>query len=574
MLARRRGGALVCWSAVSEGGPEAPADRGPSRVDAGIGAALLGVGAAFVPVLSGVLGLAEPAGGDADLWGLYALNTPLGAPSAVPPAFPALVYLLHAATGLMPVPAAGLAAWIGAALVPPATYLLARGLGAGRALAIAAASLALLTPHTAALTTQAQPDTWVMLLLLCGALAVLAVRRWPGALGSSLLAVIAGTAPLWRSHGLVLAAVLLGLAPVLHGRLAWRGARVVAILGVLVLAPALFGQGAGTPWDQPWFTRVANAGAELRTSDVPVHARLEVPAEERDRIASYYHDGARFGLIRYHATRAIGGAPEAWALVVAALALTAVGGVGLRRLAPLAPLVAVLPALVVWSDPRHVAVALPVAFAAMAAGPVGRRRHARWAGLALAGILAVVAQRTWPAVADELRTQSAGNGYLADVGAEICERARPGDLAAGDLKAFLYCPMPFAPPGDPATDWRIWWVTRAPRTEAGWGRIHTDSPRFHVHRLHPEITGDDRPCHDSFAPASTPYITPHPQLVALAPPCEPDAAWVAGLPEAPAEIRSGPSEGEGNGPSAGPRAGEDRARRERARPGSRPRSGE
>ena len=209
-------------------------DRGRwSKRDAWMGAILLLFGAALPVALRAGLGLSHPAGSDPDLWGLYALNVPLGTPCAVPPAFPTLVYLIHAATGLMPVPAAALAASIATALVGPLVYLLARTLGAGPPPAAAAAVLTLTTPHAATLTVQAQPDTWVMVLLLVAALALLAVHRRPGAAGSMFLVVVAGAAPLWREHGLVAALVLLCIAPIVRGTAAWRVARVAGVIAML-----------------------------------------------------------------------------------------------------------------------------------------------------------------------------------------------------------------------------------------------------------------------------------------------------------------------------------------------------
>lgn len=546
---------------------------GKRRADLAIAAALLLFGAALVPILRMLLGLTHPAGGDTDLWGLYALNTPLGTPSAVPPAFPALVYGIHAVAGLLPVPAAGLAAALGAALVPPVAYLLARALGARRPLAASAAVLAMTMPHASAVTLQAQPDTWVMLLLLGGALAVLAVDRWPGILGSSLLVVVAGTAPLWRSHGLVLAAVLLCLAVLLRGRLPWRAARVVGIAAVLLLAPAVLGQRVALPWEQPWFARVSNAGTELTTGGVPSHAvRLQASEEEKERLAGYYHDGARFRLVLYHAGRALGRAPVAWAFVAAGLALYLVRGRGARRLAAVAGLAPVLPALVVWSDPRHVAVALPVSLAACAAGLHGLSPRRRWAGLALAAALWSGSHWAWPGVAGEIRTQAAGNAALEEIGTDLCALASPGDLAAGDLKAFLYCPLPLAPLGDPAADWRIWWVTRAPPIAEGWVRVPTRSPRLYVHRYHAEIAGSERPCQDSVPPVGSPYIALQPISVTLDPPCAPEGTWLAGLPPAPEELQPG-QQGTMTVPDpAGIDSLEERERRERARPGGRRRS--
>lgn len=549
------------------------AGEGTRTRDGAVVAALLIFGALLPLVLRAFLGMSHPAGSDPALWGLYALNVPFGTPCAVPPAFPALVYLVHATTGQLPIPAAALVAGIAAALVGPMAYLLARGLGARPPLAAAAAVLALTTPHASTLTVQAQPDTWVMVLLLAAALAVLAAHRWPGAVGSTALAVVAGTAPLWREHGLVVTVVALPLALVVRGTVPWRAARVAAIVILLALSPTLLGQRIGLPWSQPWFARVSMVSEELEAAELPEHAKM-LRGAERERVAVYYREGARVRLALYHTLRAIRLAPAEWAFAGTALML-ALAAWRRRRvwtLAPLVGLVPVLPALVIWSGPRHVAVALPVALAVGAAG-VGSLppRARRMVGLA-ALIVWAASHLAWPEVGTEIRAQAAGIRDLEDIGDDVCQLAEPGDLATGELGAFLYCPLPLASLGDPSTDWRIWWVTRGPEYREGWVRIPTRSPRFTVRRYHAEISGPRRPCVDSHPPADAPYISLQPRPVALEPPCAPNPAWLAGLPAPPESVELGltPESVEpGLTPGEAEDVREERERRARARPRSR-----
>lgn len=547
--------------------------------DAAVGLALLLFGALLPWILRAALGMSHPAGSDPDLWGLYALNIPLRTPCAVPPAFPTLVYLIHAATGLLPVPAAALAAGIGSALVGPLAYLLARALGARPALAAAGAALALCTPHASTLTVQAQPDTWVMVMLLTASLAVLAAHRWPGAAGSAVLVVVAGTAPLWREHGLVTAAVLLALAPVIRGTLPWRAIRLAGAVALLLLAPGMVGQSLDFPWSQPWFDRVSMVGEELEAHALPEHAQM-LRGEERERVTGYYREGARIPLALYHGGRALRGAPVEWAFTGGALLLATLA---LRRrrllaLVPLPGLLPVMPALVIWSGPRHVAVALPVALAVGAAAVAALPARRRWIAVAVAVLVWSSAQLAWPGVATEIRAQAANIRDLADVGADLCQLVSPGDLAGDDQSPFLYCPLPRARVGDPATDWRIWRISRDPKILPGWVRVQTRSPRFVILRYHAEITGSDRPCADSHPPADTPYAALQPRPVQLQPPCEPDAAWLESLPAPPESVSYDPipeHETPGEREEAvrvqeeADREREERERRDRARPRSR-----
>ncbi|MDP7114778.1 MAG: hypothetical protein QGH45_22585 [Myxococcota bacterium] len=544
-------------------------DRGRwSRRDAWMGAILLLFGAALPLALRAALGLSHPAGSDPDLWGLYALNVPLGTPCAVPPAFPSAVYLIHLCTGLMPVPAAALAAWGAATLVGPLAYVLARWLGARPMLAAAGAALALTTPHASTLTVQAQPDTAVMALLLAAALAVLAVHRWPGAAGSLALAAVAGTAPLWREHGLVVTAVALCAAIVIRGTPLWRSARVALIVLLLLVSPSLLGQGFAPPWSQPWFARVSLVGEELEAAELPEHARM-LRGAERERVAGYYRDGARVRLALYHGQRALRLAPVEWTFALAAGLLALLAGRRRRVLAiaPLVGLVPVLPALLIWSGPRHVAVALPVALTVCAAGISAFPVRARWAaGLAVLVVWAA-SHLAWPGVSTEIRSQAEGMRDLEDVGTDLCRLAEPGDLASGDLRAFLYCPLPLATLGDPTTDWRIWRVTREPEEREGWVHIPTRCPRFVIHRYHAEFAGAERPCNESFPPPDTPFIALQPRPVPLAPPCAPPASWLAELPPAPATLEIDPKPVE-EIPRPARSEGEldERERRARARP--------
>lgn len=475
---------------------------------------LAGAGlASGAPVL---LGLVDHAGSDPDLWTLSALNLRVRADPVVPPLYPALVALTGRPEPHLVDHAARLSA-LAAALLPLATFALARRLGAATPAAVAAGLLVLAQPVLLGMAAQVQPDALFALLLCAG---LLAVQGWwvrGGALG---LAVCLGLVALWplaREQGLV-AGALLGLLLVLgpggEGRLGLgtfdaaglgdRALRGLAALTALVLGPGLVGLSPGLPWDQPWFERLAMAAEVFEEGGL-----ADRPQDASEALTRAYEQGDSAAILVHHLVHAVSGAPLHWALVLLGLGLA----LRLRAWPALVGIGAGLPALVVFSEPRHVAVVLPVVLAVLACA---RSRRL----LALAGVLALGGAVASGEVRERLRYQAVDIASLRVFGAALCEKAGPEDLGSGEPRAFTFCPLPLHSPGEEqrfGADWRTWFVSEE-GGPPGWGKEGLASDRFAVYRLQPEL--GERPCSSAALPPGLPYMASPPGRVRLVPPCE------------------------------------------------------
>lgn len=444
----------------------------------------------IVPVALGAAGLLlagvlpGPAGSDPDLWVWAGLNLLAGQPSMVPPLLPGLLALVHL-LGAAPFDAARLAVTLAAPFLAPLTWALARELGASPRAALVAGLLPLLTGCTAAFYAQVMPELPAAVAFTLLALATVRFVRAPTDRGLVLLAVAAAAAVVAREHGIVLAggaALGAGLAP---GDPRTRAGRLAAVVGAVVVIGPVLGGTLALPWAQPWFTRLGEMGAPADVArTVPNPGPLDRPAW------------------------ALGIIPEG--LVWVALGVAAAAGRDRRAL--LVPmLLPAFGALATWSQPRHVAVLLPIAFAAWAARPGGGWR---WLGaLAIAFGLARA-----PFHLGRLRVEAGHLEELRVFGEALCEVAAPTDLAWGEPSAFLFCPLRWHEVDGTPTDWKVWAVGRPP-PRAGWMEAPLGVGVFDVRRVDPRRSGDRRPCAASAPVPTSPWFSSPPATARLDPPC-------------------------------------------------------
>ncbi len=485
------------------------------QVDHAAAAGLLVLGYLVPQILRWQIGVPFPAGSDSALWAMSALNLTVGAPSLVPPVFPGLAALAHMLTGCHPLYALSWISALSVALIGPVGYALARTLGARPASAAVGAAVALLTPQLAVLGAKAQPDGLTALILMAGIL----VARWmlqnPGPRSLAAAVALAGLAPLLREHGLVISLGLAGVALVAPGHPAKRIGRVLLMGAAVFLGPLVLLHPPGLPWEHPWFERLAQAGEEMGSTKLPEHAG-GLPDPLRASLTELYEDGKRARIVLFHARWAIQQAPWLWlwiALGFAALVKQR------QRLSPLVGLVPVLPALVIWSAPRHAAVALPIATALWAAWMTrSRHRDMLLLGLGLGFLLG--SQTTWKKPFHESRAQALSNADLHPLGVAICERTGPGDLAYGQSQAFLFCPMPRHRPqfDGRGADWKVW-MASSTELYPPWYSTGISNDEFEIYRSAPWLTGEDRPCNHVRPVAGITYITTECNTVETEPPC-------------------------------------------------------
>lgn len=452
-------------------------------------------------------GLWGATGTDAPLWGLSARDLAVGAPPLVPPLYPALIGVLHT-LGLGLVEAGqGLAA-LGAALVPPAVFWAARSAGAAPAPAVGAALLALAMPDLGAWSQQLQPDSLAALGLVLSAGALARHHRSPSSRTALLLVVLAGLLPLLREHGVAVAAVIILGLTVLPRRRGWA----LAAVGAWWLAPLLLGLPPGLhPLDTPWGDRAGGALAALtsRSPDELPYLR-ELHRGARRAYLALVAEGDVVGRLRWHAGRSLALATDGWLV----LGLAAVGVSLQRRTRGLAaPLLAALPALLIWSQRRHVLLLLPVALAVLAAAlPAGDQPRARWtpaaAAVGLAALLTVLLPR-WPGTVAGLQSERPRAEHYAQIGGWICENTPPTVLLGGVFQDVgLYCPRPRHDPDGTTADWHTAVVADhppAPVTGGSWAAVFQGDGELRVYRLQPD-GGGPLPCPAGRPAPSTPHL--------------------------------------------------------------------
>jgi len=481
-----------------------------------------------------------PFGVDMDLWSFTALDMGLGLGSTLPPAYPGLTALLARVTGAGTLDAAtGVSAGAMAA-VPALGWLLARKLGAGRPAALIAAFVPLATPGLLFEGHQITPDplTAAVLLLLALAAATWAGRPAPLALGTLLLAVAA--LYVTREHGLVaaplaVAVILLAPAPL------WL--RVLGAAGVgaaIWLAPSLCLHPPALPWHSTWWSRAALVANDALSDDPSWRAKPAQALVENTRLSLMGH--------------ALEGAPFGWAWLLLGL-----GGAALLPLPARAALAVgalpALPALFIFSQPRHVLVVVPVAAAVALAASRRLAGGARWILLAGAAAFGLAgAARTWDHTAWLMEGQVGETVQLRALGRAICALPEQGLIWSGDMRAFTFCPLPrFENSG--RGDAALWKVLYAGDASPGEDFVRLDLPRgtgFEIHRLGWTSPGE-RPCLASKPAAGAPHIFSVARAMRLEPGCDrpPPPAAVAAIhqprtPAGPAGRKRPPPEGTRN----------------------------
>ena len=391
--------------------------------------ALFGLGLGLPLALRVWLGLWGAMGTDAALWGGSALDLAAGNPVLVPPAYPALIAILRA-LGVETVPAGWAFSTLAAAAVPVLVALLGRRWGLSPGLTALGALLVMVHPELLTLAQQVQPDAllWAALLGLALLLDDDAPRPAWGA------AVLAGLLPLLREHGLPLG-LLTGL--VLGLRRRWGP---LGLLGLLALVgPLPFGGGLGSA---PWSERAGGALAALRATrpdELPFLHELH----RGDRLAylGLVEAGDRLGQLAWHARRSLSLAGEVWAALGLALLVAPTTGRGWRAGGPRMALLlgaAALPALVIWSQRRHVSLLIPLLVPALLSAVQGGgwRRGLGLCGLGV-GLLGLGRWTDLVVILQQERPRALG---YAEVGAWICAQPEPALIGGVHQDLALYCP--------------------------------------------------------------------------------------------------------------------------------------
>jgi len=480
--------------------------------------ALAGYGAALAVVLWSRLGLLYPAGSDVTIWVRSAVDLAAGRPTLGAPGYPAAVRWLEALTGVDPLQAGVGVTRISMALAGPATYALARMLGAARPAGVAAALLVLAEPHVASLGTQMQPDATAMLVLTLAPAVALAYLRRPSWGRFALLVLVTAGAALIRAQLLFLAPMAALVAAAAPGAPWQRILRGGLLLGGLAAAVALAVPLDYPKWPQPWLNRLAMPLTDLTAPTTP---KYWTEFGSRTALDEVYERGLVNRVLFYGKT-AVSRAPALWLWWLAGVAAALTLG-RRRRVAVLAVALCAVPALFVHSKDRHVFIALPVLAAAMAAFASSRRSRAGWIGGLGAGLLIWgLTLGSWGPRVTAIREQSARTGQLSAFGKALCVHLEPGAFGDGHLDAFLSCPIPTAVPWSPgaAVEWKVVWAGGDP--PEGFGPLDVGNDLFGVYRLRPDLVGTQRPCYAS-SPVDMPLSRMDPASAGdwpLEPPCD------------------------------------------------------
>lgn len=458
--------------------------------------ALGGVTTLGLGLLRQGLGLFGALGTDAPLWGLTARDLLSGAPPLVPPLYPALLVPMIG-LGHTPAAAGTAASLVMGGCLASVGYLCARRWGMSRAGASVAAIAPFLLPDTLGFALQLQPDAAAAVVALGLAYALTKPAELPvWSIG------LAALAPLVREHGIVwmvlLCAVLVWHTPK-------RPSRALGLLLAATLAPLVVGVLPGWhPMDVPWSDRAGGAlAAFMATPDAPPPYLHELHAAERRAYLDLLAAADRGGQLVWHAARSVRLAPDGWLLVVLALTLPPSPHKEARW--RVVPLLAALPALVIWSQRRHLLVLAPLAIVYLLA----HTPRPRLTRPLLVVVLAAHGAVNLPAFARGWQSEGARARHYAEVGAFLQTSAQPGDLLGGVFQDIgLYGPdMPRHDPDGSPADWRTWTVTdRAPpqRARGTWTSVFTGSGPYHVYQLDPERS--PRPCADARLPPGAAHL--------------------------------------------------------------------
>ncbi len=478
--------------------PCTPADRKAS-------VALAVGGTLGTLALRPLLGLWGALGTDAPLWGLTARDLLVGASPLVPPLYPALLAPFVAA-GVSPVTAG---AWVSAASIGALLVLgfrLARLLEASVPVAVGVALVPLLLPDILGFGTQLQPDATAAAGGLL--LAVLLVRHHLRASARTALGLvaIAGVLPMLREHGLVWSGV--GAGGLLLGPAQFRWTALFVPVAMWV-APILTGVLPGThPLDVPWSDRAGGALSAFTTHDPTTLSFLhELHRGDREAYSAMVRSADRLGQLRWHVERSLRLAPDAWTMVVLATVLglrEATRRSGRRWVVSLLPLVAALPALLIWSQRRHVVLVAPLALVVL--GTVATRK--RWTAGAGLVALALHAALNGPNMVRAWQSERPRAEHYAQIGDWLSENTVPGDLLGGVHQDIgLYAPaLPRHDPDGTVADWRTFYVTdRTPPARAigTWTRVFA-GPQLGIWQLDPDR--HPRPCTHVDPPADSAHL--------------------------------------------------------------------
>ena len=137
------------------------------------------------------------------------------------------------------------------------------------------------------------------------------------------------------------------------------------------LSPLMVGQMPGIhPLDTPWSQRTGGAVQALFSTDPSELSFLrELPRTERQAYADLILQGRRLEQISWHAKRSLHLAWDLWCIIAIAIGL-AITSLKRNHREPLWTallLTSAFPALLIWSQARHVAMVMPVAMAIAAA---------------------------------------------------------------------------------------------------------------------------------------------------------------------------------------------------------------
>ena len=443
-------------------------------------------------------------GSDAALWGLTARDLSSGIPSHVPPGYPAIVALIQAC-GIGLVEAGWGLSSICGALLPVVVYWLAQTLGASTLASSLAAFMAVLHPMIFEWSHQIQPDAIsAVLIAFTALLCQKRERRW-------WVAVFGGLLVLFREHGLALwpaLAVLLWRSGV---HLRERLGPLMLLLGLSWLSPLLVGQMPGVhPFDAPWSQRTGGALQALISTDPSELSFLrELPREERQAYSELVLNGQRIGQIIWHAKRSLNLAWDLWCIMAIAVGL-AIAALKRNHRAPLWTallLTSALPALLIWSQARHVALVIPVALA-IAAACWPNHRGAKWVLSAL--VLSLVS--VWPQRYERLWNGQQGETLraknLAELGQWICNEEPQGAFLGGFIQDVgLYCPLRRHDPNGSMADWRTYVVSDfppPPQEQGTWFNVYGSDGPHQIYQLEPDQ--DPRPCASGQIDPKSPHL--------------------------------------------------------------------
>ncbi len=417
-------------------------------------------------------------GADPGMWEAAALVVAAGEPSPVAPVFPRIIAALTGLTGLG-WDAAGMAvAWACFAALGPATWMLARRLGASPALAGLGAAAVLLEPWLGLGALQCQPDSLSALVFVAAMLLGLAWVRDPRWRRLLPLLLVIGLLPQVREHAPLMAAGLIGLLALAPGSWTARVGRVALALLAVLVTPVLLGEPPALPWELHW--------VQLRWGEVVQHffetgspAFLEgTPRAFGESFAEAYAGGQRLRIAWLHASLSFhsGWAPWLWLLPGLAGWLL----LGRRRwllLAGFLPLLAVPGGA---QQPRHVAVLVPLALACWAASLTRLRRPERSVLAGASVALVLVCCLNLPRAAQDHAQRCALRLRIIELADELCARLPADAVAAGgNPRPLVYCDRPrvelVAAEPLPVT---LFWIGPLPeQRREDWPRLQADGWR-------------------------------------------------------------------------------------------------